>query len=70
MVPPTSPKQVQQFIGVIKYYRNIWPSRSHMLAPLTELTSIKSKFKWMEVEQYCFEKIKRIVARDNLLTYP
>ena len=57
-------------MGVIKYYRNMWPRRSHTLAPLTKLTSIKRKFKWKKFEQYAFDKIKRIVARDTLLTYP
>ena len=41
-----------------------------MLAPLTKLTSIKNKFKWENVEQYAFDKIKRIVSRYTLLTYP
>ena len=41
-----------------------------MLAPITKLTSIKNKSKWTNVEQYAFKKIKRIVACDNLLTYP
>ena len=48
----------------------MWPRPSHMLAPLTVLTSIKRKFKWTQVEKYAFEKIKQIVARDTLLTYP
>ena len=47
----------------------MWPRRSHTLAPLTKLTSIKNKFKWKKVEQDAFDKIKRIVARDTLLTY-
>ena len=55
---------------MINYYRNIWARWSHTLAPLTRLTSIKNKFKWTQVKQDAFEKIKRIVARDNLLTYP
>ena len=46
------------------------PRRSHMLAPLTKLTSINRKFKWTEIEQDAFKKIKRIVARDTLLNYP
>ena len=41
-----------------------------MLAPLTRLTSIKRKFKQTQVDQDDFNKIKRIVARNNLLTYP
>ena len=48
----------------------MWPRWSHTLEPLTKLTSIKRNFKWMEVEQDSFDKIKHIVARDALLTYP
>ena len=69
MAPPTSRKEVQKFIVVINYYRYMWPRRSHTLAPLTRFTSINRKFKWTEVEQDAFNKIKRIVARDTLLTY-
>ena len=32
--------------------------------------SIKKKIKWTNVEQDNFDKIKRIMARDNLLTFP
>ena len=70
MKPPTSRKEVWKFIGVVNHYGNIWTSRSHMLVILTIMTSNKSKFEWMEVEQDYFGKIKRIVARDTLLTYP
>ena len=45
IVPPTSQKELQKFIVVIKYYRDIWPRRSHTLAPLTKLTSIHRKCK-------------------------
>ena len=48
----------------------MWPRLSHTLAPITKLTSIKRNFKWTEVEQDAFEKIKRIVDRNTLLTYP
>ena len=41
-----------------------------MLAPLTILTSIKSKFKWTQVEQDSFDEIKQVVDHDTLLTYP
>ena len=47
----------------------MWERRSHMLAPLSKLTSIY-KFKWTQVEQDAFNKIKRILAHDTLLTYP
>ena len=56
MNPPTSRKEVQKFIGVTNYYRDMWPRRSHALASLTRLTYIKRRFKWTKVEQYAFEK--------------
>ena len=61
---------LKKIIGVIKYYRYMRLRRLHMLAPLTRLTSIKRKFKWAQVEQYAFDKIKRILACNNLSTYP
>ena len=70
MSPPTSRKEVQKCIGVINYNRNIFPKRSHTLAPLTKLTSIKRNFKWTQVERDDFDEIKRIVTRDTLLNYP
>ena len=47
----------------------MWPRMSHTLSPLNKLTPIKKKFIWTKVEQYAFDRIKRIVARDNLLMY-
>ena len=48
----------------------MWPRRSHTLAHLTKFISIKRKIKWTQVQQDTFNKTKRIVARDTLLTYP
>ena len=67
MAPPTSQKGVRKFIGVINYYRVMWPRRSHTLACLTKLTSINRKFKWTQVKQDAFNKIKPIVTCDTLL---
>ena len=36
MAPPTSRKEVRKVIGIINYYRDMWPRRSHTLAPLTK----------------------------------
>ena len=47
----------------------MWERRSHTLAPLTNITSSKVKFKWTKIEQDDFGEIKRILARDNLLSY-
>ena len=42
--PPTSQQPVKKFIGVVNYYHNMWPRRSHTLAPLTKIMSNKGNF--------------------------
>jgi exonuclease VII small subunit len=40
---PTTHKQQRQFIGMVNYYRDMWPLRSHLLAPLSSMTSRMSR---------------------------
>ena len=63
-------KEVQQFIGVVNYYRGLQARHLHTLAPSTKIPSNKVKFKYTKIEKDAFGEIKRIVAHDNLLTYP
>ena len=69
MTPPKNTKEVCAFIGIVKYNRDTWARRSHLLHPLTALTSNKVKFKWTDIEQKLFDNIKRAVAQDTLLAY-
>ena len=43
LAPPTNKKGNKKVIGMINYYRDIWPHRSHILASLLALTSNKVK---------------------------
>ena len=70
MTPPRNIKQVHAFVVLVKYYRDIWARRLNLIRPLTALTSTKVTFKWTDVEQKAFDKIKQIVSRDTLLIYP
>ena len=40
-----------------------WTKRSHVLLPLTSLTSKTAKWHWGDVEQTAFNTIKKIVAK-------
>jgi hypothetical protein len=68
--PPTMRKQLRRFIGMVNYYRDMWPLRSHLLAPLSSLTSSKVKWKWTTEHQESFDKMKALIAKETLLTFP
>jgi hypothetical protein len=68
--PPTTRKQLRRLIGMVNYYRDMWPLRSHLLAPLSSLTSSKVKWKWTTEHQESFDKMKSLIAKETLLTFP
>ena len=47
----------------------MWPHRSEILAPLTELTGNKP-FIWKDEHQKAFDQMKALIAKDTLLRYP
>ena len=67
---PKTKKQLRCFIGMVNYYRDVWPRRAHILAPLSELTSKNAKFKWTEKHQKAFDEMKEVIAKETLLAYP
>ena len=67
---PKTKKQLRGFIGLVNYYRDMWKGRSHLLAPLTALTSKTVKWQWTDKEQKAFNEIKKVISRDVLLSYP
>ena len=69
MTPPINTKEVCALIDIFNYYGDIWARLSHLLHPLTALTSPKVKFKLTGVEYKAFDNIKRTIIHDTLLSY-
>ena len=67
---PKTRRDLRKFIGMVNYYRDMWPHRSETLAPLTALTSSKVKFQWTETCAKAFNTMKKIIAKQILLAYP
>ena len=71
MQPPKNVKQVKQFLGMVNFYRDLWPRRSHILAPLNKLSAVKKKdFKWGPEEQKAFMEAKEMLKKEALLSFP
>ena len=78
MEPPKNLKQLRGFIGAINYYRDMWPHRSHIMAPLTSKCGTQKKgkkskidkFIWTDEMQEAFEKTKALIAVDTMSAYP
>ena len=67
---PKNKKELRRFIGIVNYYCDMWIRRSHVLAPLAQLTSKTTKWKWGPEQQKSFEDMKKIISKETLLAYP
>ena len=69
---PTTMTEVRRLIGMVQYYRDLWPRRSHILEPFTAISSGKkgAKIKWSTELETAFTQVKAMVSQETLLTYP
>ena len=70
MLPPKTPKEVKQFLGLIGYYRKFVPRFSAIARPLNALTRKDIEFRWTQQCQDSFEFLKTSLMTDPILTYP
>jgi hypothetical protein len=72
---PTNKTEVRHFLGMVQFYRDLWPRRSEILLPISELTKGSKKGPlspgaWTEECEAAFKKMKRLIARETILAYP
>ncbi len=72
MKPPTTATELRTFLGMVTYYRDMWPRRSHVLAPFTKLAGLpkKAKIAWTEELDKAFKQMQAVIAQDCLMAYP
>ena len=70
MPPPTTPKEVKQFLGLIGYYRKFVPRFADIARSLTNLTQLDQPFEWSDKCQTSFELLKEALIKEPILRFP
>ena len=70
MPPPTTPKEVKQFLGLIGYYRKFVPRFANVARPLTNLTRFDQPFEWSDKCQASFKLLKEALIKEPILRFP
>jgi len=67
---PKNKREMLSFLGLVNFYRDMWKSRSHILAPLSNLLKKENKYQWGEEHEKAFNKIKKIINKEVMLAFP
>ena len=70
MHPPTTPKQVHAFLGLVGYYRKFIKNFMKIAKPLTLLMCQQVKFDWTPIHHEAFLHLKESITQAPILHYP
>ena len=70
MKPPTTPKHVKAFLGLVGYYRKFIKGFTNIAKPLTLLTRQQVKFDWTPAHHAAFLHLKEAIVQAPILHYP
>jgi hypothetical protein len=71
-VPPTNKTELQSLLGKINFIRRFISNLSERILPFSTLLKLKNnqEFKWGNVQQMIFEKIKQYMKSPHVLVPP
>jgi hypothetical protein len=69
---PCNATELRMFIDCVNYYHDMWPSREHILNPLTDQSCLKKRapIKWTSEMKQAFDKMCMLMAANALAAYP
>ena len=74
---PHTPTALCSFIGAVNYYQDMWPKRSHILAPISNADAVgkygdkkkKILFEWSPEMDQASRKMKLLLVTDAMTYY-
>ena len=70
MPPPTTPKEIKEFLGLVGYYRKFIPRFADIAWPMTNPTWLDQPFEWTDKCQSSFELLKEVLIKEPILWFP
>lgn len=67
---PTCVTEINQFIGMIQYYRRYLRGLSEIIAPMNYLKKKNVPFNWTIEQENSFQKCKNLLTDDQVLIHP
>ena len=66
---PNNKKEARSFIGMVNYYKSLWPRPAHILVPLGDGTGNKP-FSWDNSKERAFKAMKTLMTSECINKYP
>ena len=70
--PPRNASNVRSFLGMINFYRDMWPRRTQLLRQFNALSGgpKKQKVEWTPALEAAFNEVNAVIAQDALMAFP
>ncbi|MGL6195104.1 MAG: reverse transcriptase domain-containing protein, partial [Thermoguttaceae bacterium] len=67
---PKTKKQIQQFIGLVSYYRRFIENFAKIVGPLNKIMKKDVAYCWKDEQQNCFDLLRSLLIKSPILRIP